>query len=76
MRNRDKSFAIIIPSVAFVLLYLTLSLVFDYATHRNHIPLKEKIISWQKEDKLDSINALKPNPTPVKQVDFVKEAQD
>jgi hypothetical protein len=70
MRNRDKSVAIIVPSIVFVVLYLTLSIVFDYATHRNHIPIKEKIISWQK----DSIHI--SSATPVRKVDFVKEAED
>ncbi len=51
MRNRDKSFAIIMPSIIFILLYLLLSIVFDYTTHRNHIPIKEKITSWQNEKK-------------------------
>ncbi|GAB4116383.1 MAG: hypothetical protein OHK0057_33400 [Thermoflexibacter sp.] len=26
-----------------------LSIFFDFLTHRNHLPIKEKIISWQQE---------------------------
>ena len=70
MKNREKSFAIIVPSIIFILLYLLLSVVFDYATHRNHIPIKESIISWQEEK--DSLQV----ETPVREVDYMKDAGD
>ena len=71
MRNREKSIAIIVPSMIFIVLYLILSIIFDYGTHRNHIPLKESIISWQKEHN-DSIRIA----TPIKKVDYLKDAGD
>ncbi|SFF42734.1 hypothetical protein [Thermoflexibacter ruber] len=49
MKNSDKTLAMIIPSVVFLFLYLMLSILFDFLTHRNHLPIKEKIISWQQE---------------------------
>lgn len=49
MKNSDKTLAMIIPSVVFLFLYLMLSIFFDFLTHRNHLPIKEKIISWQQE---------------------------
>ncbi len=49
MRNSDKTLAMIIPSVVFLFLYLVLSIFFDFLTHRNHLPIKEKIMSWQQD---------------------------
>lgn len=71
MKNREKSVAIIVPSIVFILLYLLLSIIFDYGTHRNHIPLKETIITWQKDGE-DSIRIA----TPVRKVDYLKDAGD
>lgn len=65
MKNSDKTLAMIIPSVVFLFLYLMLSIFFDFLTHRNHLPIKEKIISWQQElsddlylDESDSLQSI------------------
>jgi hypothetical protein len=72
MKNREKSFAMIVPTILFLFLYLALSLTFDLLTHRNHIPIKEKIISWQKEfneeELVDSMHYFVPSQS----VEFIE----